>query len=71
MDLRGAAAVALGWLYRRRFAPAAVREATPRRLVFCLPMRTIVSQAQEASTPTNRLSVEVTVRFPGRAIGAH
>jgi len=42
------AAVALGWLYRRRFAPAAVREATPRRLVFCLPMRTLVSQVQTA-----------------------
>jgi len=42
------AAVALGWLYRRRFASAAVREATPRRLVFCLPMRTLVSQAQAA-----------------------
>ncbi len=42
------AAVALGWLYRRRFAPADVREATPRRLVFCLPMRTLVSQAQAA-----------------------
>jgi CRISPR-associated endonuclease/helicase Cas3 len=42
------ATVVLGWLYRRRFAPAAVRKATPRRLVFCLPMRTLVSQAQAA-----------------------
>lgn len=34
----------LGWLWRRRFAEAAVRARTPRRLVFCLPMRTLVEQ---------------------------
>src|SRR5260221_12118568 len=38
------AAAALAWLYRRRFAPEPIRRATPRRLVFCLPMRTLVSQ---------------------------
>jgi len=42
------AAVALAWLYRRRFADAATRAATPRRLVLCLPMRTLVSQTDAA-----------------------
>ena len=32
-------AVVLAWLWRRRFAEPEVREATPRRLVYCLPMR--------------------------------
>jgi CRISPR-associated endonuclease/helicase Cas3 len=34
----------LGWLWRRRFAAPEVRAATPRRLVYCLPMRTLVEQ---------------------------
>ena len=34
----------LGWLWRRRFADEKVREATPRRLVYCLPMRVLVEQ---------------------------
>lgn len=34
----------LGWLYRRRFAKDEIRAATPRRLVYCLPMRTLVEQ---------------------------
>lgn len=32
----------LGWLYRRRTKP----ESTPRRLVYCLPMRTLVEQTE-------------------------
>jgi CRISPR-associated endonuclease/helicase Cas3 len=38
------AAVILAWLWRRRFAAKAVRAATPRRLVYCLPMRVLVEQ---------------------------
>lgn len=38
------AAAILGWLWRRRFAALEVREATPRRLVYCLPMRVLVEQ---------------------------
>lgn len=38
------AATVLAWLWRRRFAAANVRAATPRRLVYCLPMRTLVDQ---------------------------
>ena len=34
-------AVVLGWLWRRRFAGQQERRATPRRLVYCLPMRTL------------------------------
>lgn len=42
-------AVVLGWLYRRRFHPdLAVRAATPRWLVFCLPMRTLVEQTERS-----------------------
>ncbi len=37
-------AVVLAWLWRRRFAGEDVRSATPRRLVYCLPMRTLVEQ---------------------------
>ena len=40
------AAVVLGWLYRRRFAGSSVRQSTPRRLVYCLPMRTLVNQTE-------------------------
>jgi CRISPR-associated endonuclease/helicase Cas3 len=37
-------AAALGWLWRRRFADPAIRVETPRRLVYCLPMRVLVEQ---------------------------
>jgi CRISPR-associated endonuclease/helicase Cas3 len=42
------AAVVLAWLWRRRFADEAIRRATPRRLVYCLPMRVLVEQTKEA-----------------------
>lgn len=43
------ATTGLGWLYRRRFHPDdSVRQATPRRLVYCLPMRVLVEQTQRA-----------------------
>lgn len=37
----------LGWLWRRRFADEKVRTATPRRLVYCLPMRVLVEQTEK------------------------
>lgn len=40
------AAVVLAWLLRRRFAGEEVRKKTPRRLVYCLPMRVLVEQIQ-------------------------
>ena len=41
------AAVVLAWLWRRRFAGEDVRRATPRRLVYCLPMRVLVEQTRD------------------------
>lgn len=39
------ATAGLGWLFRRRFHPSLeVRKTTPRRLVYCLPMRVLVEQ---------------------------
>lgn len=38
----------LGWLWRRRFHPhETVKKSTPRRLVYCLPMRVLVEQTYE------------------------
>lgn len=42
------AGVVLAWLWRRRFGSEATRAATPRRLVYCLPMRTLVEQTTGA-----------------------
>ena len=40
-------AIILGWLWRRRFDPDGdIRFSTPRRLVYCLPMRVLVEQTQ-------------------------
>lgn len=38
------AAAILAWVWRRRFADEAIRTTTPRRLVYCLPMRVLVEQ---------------------------
>jgi len=38
------AAVILAWLWRRRFGDEESKKATPRRLVYCLPMRVLVDQ---------------------------
>jgi CRISPR-associated endonuclease/helicase Cas3 len=38
----------LGWLWRRRHHPdKSIREMTPRRLVYCLPMRVLVEQTRD------------------------
>lgn len=36
----------LGWMWRRRFANETIQKATPRRLVYCLPMRVLVEQTK-------------------------
>jgi CRISPR-associated endonuclease/helicase Cas3 len=42
------AAVILAWLWRRRFTDDQdIRQSTPRRLVYCLPMRVLVEQTRE------------------------
>ncbi len=38
------AAAILSWVWQRRFAEQAIRTTTPRRLVYCLPMRVLVEQ---------------------------
>ena len=38
------AAAILSWVWRRRFADESIRKQTPRRLVYCLPMRVLVEQ---------------------------
>ncbi|WP_417539771.1 DEAD/DEAH box helicase [Marinobacter sp.] len=43
------AAVMLAWIWRRRFGSQAVRQVTPRRLVYCLPMRTLVEQTRDCA----------------------
>ncbi len=49
----------LGWLWRRRFAEEKVRKATPRRLVYCLPMRVLVEQTHKnVSDWLKKLDVE-------------
>ncbi len=40
------ATVILGWLYRLGIAGEETRKATPPRLVYCLPMRTLVEQTR-------------------------
>jgi len=37
----------VGWLWRRRFADDGMRQRTPRRLTYCLPMRVLVEQTRE------------------------
>lgn len=45
------AAIVLGWLYRRfKHSEASVRQTTPRRLIYCLPMRTLVEQVRDNAT---------------------
>ena len=42
-------AILAAWLWRRRYADDATRSATPRRLVYCLPMRVLVEQTRDVA----------------------
>lgn len=44
------AAAILAWVWRRRFAEVSIRSQTPRRLVYCLPMRVLVEQTHRVAT---------------------
>ena len=56
------AATVLGWAWRRRGGHAGLQDVTPRRLVFCLPMRSLVSQtAVEARRWFERLGWDIPV----------
>ncbi|HOQ85333.1 MAG TPA: CRISPR-associated helicase/endonuclease Cas3, partial [Phycisphaerae bacterium] len=41
------AMVVIGWLWRRFGGDEALRKDTPRRLVYCLPMRVLVDQTRD------------------------
>lgn len=43
------AGILLAWLWRRRFADEETRRSTPRRLVYCLPMRVLVEQTRDSA----------------------
>lgn len=52
------AAAILGWVWRRQYADPGIRAATPRRLVYCLPMRVLVEQTRTcAVTWLSRLGI--------------
>ncbi|MEI6130282.1 MAG: DEAD/DEAH box helicase, partial [Planctomycetota bacterium] len=60
----------LGWLWRRNGGDAELRSATPRRLVYCLPMRTLVEQSKQVAETwiktlrdAGRLSVDVPIHI--------
>ena len=38
----------LGWLWRRQHGEGLVKDSTPRRLIYCLPMRVLVEQTRDA-----------------------
>jgi CRISPR-associated endonuclease/helicase Cas3 len=43
------AAVILAWIYKRKLKPDAPDPGTPRRLVYCLPMRVLVEQTRDCA----------------------
>ena len=43
------AATILGWVWRRRFGDEKTRRQTPRRLVYCLPMRVLAEQTERCA----------------------
>jgi CRISPR-associated endonuclease/helicase Cas3 len=63
------AAVILAWLWRRRFGDDKTKDHTPRRLVYCLPMRVLVEQtADEASRWLRALQLDDAA---GGGVGLH
>lgn len=56
----------LGWLWRRRFAEKAIKTETPRRLVYCLPMRTLVEQTRDEC-----LKWRKNLELSGEDVGVH
>jgi CRISPR-associated endonuclease/helicase Cas3 len=59
----------VGWLWRRLGASAECRAATPRRLVYCLPMRVLVEQtAENARNWLGKLRVANAIEGDGPAV---
>ena len=74
------AAAVLAWIWRRRFAGGSIRKQTPRRLVYCLPMRVLVEQTHRVTIDwLKRLGIfadEMKEAYPNRSmpggdLGAH
>jgi CRISPR-associated endonuclease/helicase Cas3 len=63
-------AVLAGWLWRRRFASPAIREATPRRLVYCLPVRVLVEQTARVAREMLE-SLEKAKAIEAQDVGVH
>ena len=62
-------AAVLAWLWRwQEHAEESIRRKTPRRLVYCLPMRTLVEQTVGAS---RRVDQQPGFRKPGRRGRSH
>jgi len=62
------AMVVLGWLWRRQFhEDASIRKGTPRRLVYCLPMRVLVEQTVESAKASIEALVEAQYISPDSA----
>lgn len=63
------AAAAASWIWRRRFAGPQQVEETPRRLVWCLPMRSLVEQTADViQTMVGNLGLDIPVF---RMLGGH
>lgn len=60
------ATAVLGWLWRRRHGTEAQRREAGRRLIFCLPMRTLVTQTHE-----NVLRWRENLALTERHLGVH
>ncbi len=59
----------LAWIWRRRYADESIRRTTSRRLIYCLPMRTLVEQTQRrVSLWLDRLGLEETSDTGGTGI---
>lgn len=69
------AASILGWLWRRRFADDETQRATPRRLVYCLPMRVLVEQTRDCAVQwmdkLGLLANDAPKTHPAGQVGVH
>lgn len=69
------AAVILGWVWRRQFSSADTRSNTPRRLVYCLPMRVLVEQVRDEArkwlTNLQLLATDAPVQHSSKQIAVH
>ena len=69
------AAAIVGWVWRRRLADEETRRSTPRRLVYCLPMRVLVEQTRDCAVEWLRnlgvYAENARAEHPADKIGVH